>query len=95
MKKTVEEITHVILPILKRHDVKRVGLFGSVVHGRLRTDSDVDILVDIDDRLSLLDFIKLKLEIEDALGRKVDLVEYRTLKPRLRDTILNDQVIVL
>ncbi len=44
----------------------------------MREDSDIDILVEIEKDISLLDFVGLKLEIEEALGRKVDLVEYNT-----------------
>jgi len=45
--------------------------------------------------MSLLDFVGLKLEIEEALGRKVDLVEYSTIKPLLKERILNEQVVIL
>jgi len=44
---------------------------------------------------SSLDFVGLKLEIEEALGRKVDLVEYSTIKPLLRERILKEQVEIL
>jgi predicted nucleotidyltransferase len=44
---------------------------------------------------SLLDFVGLKLELEDALGREVDLVEYDTIKPRLKDVILKEELAIL
>ena len=91
----VEEIKRRVLPILRRYGVKRVDLFGSCVKGEMREDSDIDILVEIEKDISLLDFIGLKLEIEDALGRKVDLVEYDTIKPLLREKILKEQVVIL
>ena len=92
---SVEEIKRKILPILKPYGVKRAGLFGSCVREEMGGDSDIDILVEIDKDMSLLDFVGLKLEIEDALGRPVDLVEYSTIKPLLRENILNEQVMVL
>ncbi len=73
----------------------RLGLFGSVVRGEEKEDSDVDILVEIEKDISLLHFIHLKLPIEDSLGRKVDLVEYKTMKPRLREKILREQIVLL
>ena len=91
----VEEIKRRVLPILRRYGVKRVDLFGSCVKGEMREDSDIDILVEIEKDISLLDFIGLKLEIEDALGRKVDLVEYDTIKPLLREKILKVQMVIL
>lgn len=95
MNKDIEDIKRKILPILKRYGVTRVGLFGSFVRGEIRKDSDIDILVKIDKDISLLDFVGLKLEIEEALGEKVDLVEYDTIKPILKERILNEQVIIL
>jgi len=95
MKTHIEEIKRKILPILQRYDVKRVGLFGSFVRGQMTADSDIDILVEIKKDISLLDFVGLKLEIEEALKRKVDLVEYDTVKPLLRERILSEQEIIL
>ena len=63
--------------------------------GVLRADSDIDILIELDDDLSLLDFVRIKHKIEDTLNRKVDLVEYSTLKPLLKDQILKEQVAII
>jgi predicted nucleotidyltransferase len=95
MKIDIEEIKRKILPVLQRYGVKRGGLFGSYVRGEMKEDSDIDILVEIEKDISLLDFVGLKLEIEETLGRKVDLVEYNTIKPLLREKILKEQVIIL
>jgi len=95
MKKHIEQIKQKILPILQRYEVKKVGLFGSCVRGQMTDDSDIDILVEIQKDISLLDFAGLKLEIEEALNRKVDLVEYDTIKPLLRERILNEQELIL
>jgi len=95
MASTIESIKQKIIPILEHYGAKRAGLFGSCIKGKLKNDSDIDILVEIDSDISLLDFVGLKLEIEKALGRKVDLVEYNTIKPLLKDKILNEQVIIL
>jgi hypothetical protein len=60
-----------------------------------KKSSDIDILVDVDENISLLDFVGIKLDLEEVLGRKVDLVEYGTIKPRLRERILKEQLVVL
>jgi predicted nucleotidyltransferase len=66
------------------------------VTGEAREDSDVDILVEIGrDDISLLDFVKIELELGEVLGRKVDLIEYCTIHPRLKERILNEEVRVL
>ena len=95
MKKNIEEIKKIILTILKDYEVRRAALFGSYVRGDMKESSDIDILVDIGADISLLDFIGLKQKIEEALGRKVDLVEYDALKPLLRERILKEQVVLL
>lgn len=95
MTKDIDNIRKKISPILKRYGVTRAGVFGSCVRCELREDSDIDILVEIEKDLSLLDFVGLKLEIEDVLKRKVDLVEYCTVKPLLREKILSQQVAIL
>jgi len=95
MKTNIEEIKRKILPILQHYGIKRAGLFGSCVKAEMREDSDIDILVEIESDISLLDFVGIKLEIEEALGRKIDLVEYCAIKPLLREKILNEQVVIL
>ncbi|HPO29355.1 MAG: nucleotidyltransferase family protein, partial [Caldisericia bacterium] len=91
----IEEIKRKILPILKKYGVTRAGIFGSVVRGEARKDSDIDILVKIESRMSLLDFAGLKLELEEALGRKVDLGEYSVIKPIIKEQILKEEVSIL
>ena len=95
MRPLVEEMRQEILPILERYEATMAWLFGCCVRGEMREDSDIDILVDIGRNISLFDFVGLKIEIEEALGRKVDLAEYDTVKPLLRDRILDEQVVIL
>ncbi len=95
MKNDINEIKQKIVPILQDYGVKKIALFGSCVRGEMEEESDIDILVDIKADISLLGFVGLKQKIEEALGRKVDLVEYDTLKPLLRERILKEQVVLL
>jgi len=91
----IEDIKKRILPILRRYNVKRAGLFGSVVRGEAKEESDIDILVEIEDRMSLLEFAGLKIELEEALGKKVDLGEYSVIKPIIREQILKEEMSIL
>lgn len=91
----IREIKKIILPILNRYGVKKAAVFGSAARGEMDEKSDIDILVEIKKNLSLFEFVHLKNELEDALGKKVDLVEYETIKPRLRDIILREQLAIL
>jgi len=95
MNYQVEEIREKILPVLNKYGVRRASIFGSVVRGEATENSDIDILVEIGSNISLLDFVELKLELEEVLGRAVDLGEYDTIKPIIKDRILNEQVAIL
>ncbi len=90
---SIEEIKSKIAPILKRCGVKKAGIFGSTVRGEAKGGSDVDILVEIErEDMSLLDFVRLELELEEAIGRKVDLGEYHTIKAPVKERILGEEV---
>jgi hypothetical protein len=91
---TVAEIKRKILPILKRQGVTKAALFGSAARGEMKKNSDVDLLVNLTKDKSLFDLVGLKLELEDKLGKKVDVVTYRAIKPRLKDIILKDEKII-
>ena len=75
-----------------RYQVEQLAIFGSVVKGRSRTDSDLDILVSFRKPPSLLQFVQLENELSDRLGVKVDLVMREALKPRIGERILREIV---
>ena len=90
-----EEIKELILDILKNYDVKRASLFGSIARGDATDKSDVDLLVEFEGKKSLLDFAGLKLDLEELLHCKVDVLTYNSINPLLREKILNAQVVIL
>ena len=92
---TIEEIRKKIIPLLKPYNISRVGLFGSAARGEMSVDSDIDILVEIGSDVSLLTFVEIKQRLEEELGRKVDLVEYETIKPSLKVNIMQNHVSLL
>ncbi|MCK4803287.1 MAG: nucleotidyltransferase domain-containing protein [Spirochaetes bacterium] len=96
-KKTINKIKEIILPILLKYGIKHAGIFGSAVRGEITADSDIDILVEIskDAELDLLDFVHIKHELENALKRGVDLIEYSTIKPALKENISKEEVTIL
>ena len=91
---TIESIKKQIVPILKRQEVIRAALFGSASRGEMKKRSDIDILVKLKMGKSLFDFVRLKIELEEKLGKKVDLVSYGAIKPRLKDIILKDEKVI-
>jgi predicted nucleotidyltransferase len=75
---------HAILS--RRYPIRRMALFGSWARGEARENSDVDVLVDVDPSIGLR-FVELGDELERALGRRVDLVSRRAIKPALWERI--------
>ena len=92
----IEKIKFKISKILKENKLNRAGIFGSYSRGEQRKDSDIDIAVNIKDKgMSLLGFIGLKLALEKALNKKVDLVEYSAIKPIIKNNILNEEIKII
>lgn len=95
MKANIEDVKSKVVPILKSAGVTSSSIFGSYAHGNNKEDSDIDILVELPKDKTLFDFIDLQFKLEGALGKKVDLGEYSTIKPRLKSYILNNQIQIL
>jgi predicted nucleotidyltransferase len=81
-----------ILDLADRHGATEVRIFGSVARGEASADSDVDFLVKMAPDRSLLDHVALWQDLEDLLGRKVDLVSEKALHRLMRDQILREAV---
>lgn len=84
-----------IKPVLQEHGVVRAELIGSYAYGDHSPDSDVDILVELPEGLSLFDFIGIQQQLEDKLDREVDLIQYGSIKPALQDNILNGKRVTI
>jgi predicted nucleotidyltransferase len=77
---------------MQRLEVRSLALFGSVARDTAREASDVDILVEFDGPPGFGRFMDLKFFLEDLLGRRVDLVTCKALKPRLRTHVEEEAV---
>ena len=93
--KTEENIQKILKknkPILKeRFKVKEIGIFGSYIRGEATEKSDIDILVEFYAPIGW-EFIDLKEFLEKILGRKVDLVTKKALKPQMKENILKEVI---
>lgn len=76
--------------------MKKAALFGSVVRKEDKKGSDVDILIKFEKNdKSLFDLSGLKIELEEKLNKKVDILTYDSLHPLLKDIILKEQKVIL
>ena len=71
---TVDEIREIVIPICKRHGVAVLYLFGSYARGEATSESDVDFLMDGGEIRSLYQLAAFRLDLEEALGKQVDLL---------------------
>jgi hypothetical protein len=78
----------------KRFGVKSLAVFGSVARGEAGPESDVDILAEFEGRATFDRYMGLKFFLEDLLGRRVDLVTRKALKPRLRPFVEREAIYV-
>lgn len=85
-----EQQKSIILAKLKPYKPRKVAIFGSYARGENTLQSDLDILVDLSERLNLLEFIKIEQELSDLLGVKVDLVTDQYLNPSVRPYVEQD-----
>jgi predicted nucleotidyltransferase len=82
--------------LCRRHGVKELSLFGSAVRGKMRLESDIDIMVEFEPgvRVGLVKLESLAEELESLAGRRVDLVTKRGLKPWVRPQVLKDARVI-
>ncbi|HLD58733.1 MAG TPA: nucleotidyltransferase family protein [archaeon] len=95
MNSVLNQLKPKIVRVLKKHGVKKAGVFGSYAKGNPKKSSDVDILIELGRDVSLFGFAGIKLELEDSLKKRVDLVEYCCIKPLIRESVLKTEVRVL
>jgi len=79
-----------ILRVAARHGARNVRVFGSAARGESTDESDIDLLVDLEPGRSLLDHSALLQDLQDLLGRKVDVLTERSIYWLLRRRILRE-----
>ena len=86
----------VIADFCRRHHVRKLSLFGSVLRDDFRPESDVDVLVEFgpEDVPDFFDLIEMKEELMELLGHKVDLKTPNSLSPCFRDRVLREALLL-
>jgi hypothetical protein len=94
MRISITEISQKTMPVLHKYGILSASLVGSVARGQHTSKSDIDIVIDVTKPISLLTFTRIKLELEELLHTKVDLIERSAIKPRIRKYLLEDEIIL-
>ena len=87
VKKVVSEEKDILT---KKYNVTRIGVFGSVVRGEENKKSDIDLLVEFSEPVSLFDLMDVEFYLEDKLGKDVDLVPKDSLRKHIGKYILEE-----
>ncbi len=80
--------------VLKDLGVRSLALFGSVARDEATHSSDIDIVVEFEPPITFDRYMDVKFYLEDHLGKKVDLVSWKSLKPQLRELVEKEAVYV-
>ncbi|MSQ73509.1 MAG: nucleotidyltransferase [Betaproteobacteria bacterium] len=81
-----------ILDLAREHGVTHVRVFGSMARSDAGVESDVDLLVDLEQGRTLLDLGALLIELQDLLHRKVDVLTEAPLDPKIRERVLREAI---
>ncbi len=78
--------------LCRQYYVRELSVFGSAARGEMHPDSDIDLLVEFipNSKVDLVDYAGLMLELSQLIGRKVDLVSKKGLKPLIRASVLKE-----
>lgn len=93
LRHSLEELKHIIAPIVSKYDIDRVYVFGSYARGDANEKSDVDFRIDAD-RLRTFDLCGLMVRLEEALGMEVDVIPTDSMSPEFQDAIRQEEVMV-
>lgn len=94
MNEKLKRLKPLIVSTLKKNGVVKAGIFGSYARGDQKKNSDIDILVKLSKPLGFR-FAGIELELEDKLKKKVDLLTYNSIHPRLKKRILQEEVRII
>ncbi len=89
MDRLIEDHREEIKRLATLRGAKRIRIFGSRARGDARPDSDVDVLVDLEKGRSALALGGLLMDLQELLGKKVDVVTPEALHPRIRDNVIS------
>jgi len=89
-----DKIYEEIISHLKKHNAKRIAIFGSYVHDEETPGSDIDVIVEFNDNKSLLDFVGIEQELSEKLGIKVDLLTEKSISSYMIEIVKKEMKVI-
>ena len=90
----LDRLKKIVVPILIREGVSKAAVFGSFARGEKKYH-DIDMLVKFKGRKSLFDLVGLEQELEEILGKKVELLTYKSIHPLIKKQVFSEKVEIL
>ena len=94
INKSIKKIKFKIKKVLNKYNIKKAGVFGSYVRGQQNKNSDIDIIVEPPKGIGF-GFVRIAYDLEKALNKKVDLLTYKGINPRLKKYILEEEIRII
>ncbi len=90
----IKELKPKIVKILKKHGIRKAGIFGSYARGENKKNSDIDIIIQPRKGMGL-EFVGVQLELQDKIGKKIDLVTYKGIHPLIKEDVLKEEIRII
>ena len=88
------KIIEKIIEVLLKYNPSKIALFGSYARGEETPNSDIDVMVNFNKRISLLEWVGIEFELSEMVGKKVELISERAINPKLKPYIEKDLKII-
>lgn len=91
---SIPELKNILTPIFIKYDIVRASVFGSYARGEAAPGSDINLLIYITEDFELEDYIGFKSEVENTVGKDIDILEYRCINHKMEKDILREAVLL-
>ncbi len=92
--KLTKEIKERVISFLKECGAKKISIFGSYVRGEATSESDLDIIADFDENISLLDIVSFEMDLSEQIGIKVELLTEKAISPYIIEEVLEEAKVI-
>ena len=86
----LKEITAEVIKFADQYGIIKAGVFGSYARGEAEDESDIDLLLEFKEVIGLMKLGGLIIDLEEALGKKVDVLQFCAINPQIRDHVLQE-----